>query len=151
MIMDAYKKILVAIDFSDVNTVAVERAKILVRQDNAKLVLLHVIEHFPYDGPLTSAVPENIGQDHQLVHKARAKLNEFACAHELGNAQQEVRITTRSARKEILRFAEVHGVDLIMVAPHGRGLIGALGSTAMGVLNGATCDVLTVRELEEQT
>ena len=38
---------------------------------------------------------------------------------------------------------------LIVVAPHGQGIIGALGSTAIGVLYGAGCDVLAVREPDE--
>jgi nucleotide-binding universal stress UspA family protein len=37
----------------------------------------------------------------------------------------------------------------IVVAPHGQGVIGTLGSTATGVLNNATCDVLAVRQAEE--
>jgi len=60
--------------------------------------------------------------------------------------QTEFRITSKSARHEILRYAKVHDVDLIVVAPHGQGIIGTLGSTAMGVLNNAVCDVLSVRE-----
>ena len=61
----------------------------------------------------------------------------------------ELRITSKSARNEILRFAKVHEVDLIVVAPHGQGVIGTLGSTATGVLNNADCDVLAVREDDE--
>jgi len=60
-----------------------------------------------------------------------------------------LRITSKSARSEILRFAKVHEVDLIVVAPHGQGVIGTLGSTASGVLNNADCDVLAVREADE--
>ncbi len=146
--MDAYKRILVAIDFSDINQAAIERAKILARQDGGKLILLHVIEHFPFDSPLASAVPKKIGPDHKLVRSAHAKFDKLVSKYELESVQQEVRITPKSARKEILRFAAAHDVDLIMVAPHGRGMIGSLGSTAIGVLNGATCDVLTVREPE---
>ena len=147
--MDAYKKILVAVDFSDINRSAIERAKLMARQDGSQLVLLHVIEHFPFDGPLASAVPEQIGPDHPLVKSAYFKLDQLVGEHQLEGVIQEVSITTKSARKEILRFASAHDVDLIMVAPHGRGIIGSLGSTAIGVLNGATCDVLTVREADE--
>jgi universal stress protein A len=148
--MDAYRIILVAVDFSDINQEAIERARILARHDGSELILLHVIEHFPCDGPLASAIPEKIGPDHELMQSARAKFDKLVSEYELENVHQEITITTKSARKEILRFAAAHEVDLIIVAPHGRGIIGSLGSTAMGVLNGATCDVLTVRKPEER-
>jgi len=153
--MDRYKRILVATDFSDINRLAVERAAILARQDKSELILLHVIEHFPYDGPLFSALPQNLKSDDVLAQQVRGRmrelldeLRELLDELKLQDAQPEIRITMKSARHEILRFAKAHDVDLIVVAPHGRGIIGALGSTAIGILNGAVCDVLSVREPE---
>ena len=47
---------------------------------------------------------------------------------------------------EIHNVAEEIGADLIVVGSHGRhGLALIFGSTANGVLHGATCDVLAVR------
>ena len=47
---------------------------------------------------------------------------------------------------EIHSKAEEIGADLIVVGSHGRyGLALLMGSTANGVLHGATCDVLAVR------
>jgi universal stress protein A len=47
---------------------------------------------------------------------------------------------------EIQRTADEFGADVIVVGSHGRhGLALLLGSTANGVLHGATCDVLAVR------
>ena len=148
--MDRYKKILVATDFTDINRMAVERAAILAKQDSSELILLHVVEHFPYDGPLFSAMPQTFKPDDIMAQQVRGRMNELLDALKLHDAQPEIRITLKSARHEILRFAKAHGVDLIVVAPHGRGIIGALGSTAIGILNGATCDVLSVREPESE-
>jgi len=111
--------------------------------------LLHVIEHFPYDGPLFSALPQNLKSDDALAQQTRSRMHKLLDELKLHDAQPEIRITMKSARHEILRFAKAHGVDLIVVAPHGRGIIGVLGSTAIGILNGATCDVLSVREPDE--
>jgi universal stress protein A len=144
-----YKRILVATDFSDINRIAVERAALLAKQDASELILLHVIEHFPFDSPLASAIPASIKPDDILVKQARSQMSQLATALEVQNARKEISVTSRSARREILRFAEAHGVDLIVVAPHGRGIIGALGSTAMGILNGAVCDVLAVRSSDK--
>ncbi|EAW31305.1 hypothetical protein GP2143_07144, partial [marine gamma proteobacterium HTCC2143] len=50
------------------------------------------------------------------------------------------------AENEIHSLAEELGAELIVVGSHGRhGIALLLGSTANGILHGATCDVLAVR------
>ena len=52
--------------------------------------------------------------------------------------------------QEILEFAEINQVDLIVIGSHGRhGLALLLGSTANSVLHHAKCDVLAVRLSDE--
>jgi universal stress protein A len=145
--MSIYKRILVATDFSDINLVAAKRAVLLARLDNCELILLHVIEHFPLEGgPLSSVFQYNTQQDDALARHVRSKLDEMKRTLGYEEIKTEFRITSKSARNEILEFAKAHDVDLIVVAPHGQGVIGSLGSTATGVLNNAVCDVLAVRE-----
>jgi len=145
--MSVYKRILVATDFSDINRVAVERATVLAKQDNCELILLHVIEHFPIDGgPLSSVFKYSTGPDDALAQHVRARMDELKQTLDYPDIQTDFRITAKSARHEILRYANAHDVDLIVVAPHGQGIIGTLGSTASGVLNHAACDVLAVRD-----
>lgn len=148
--MSLYTRILVATDFSDINRVAVERAAVLAKQNECQLILLHVIEHFPIDGgPLSSVFKYNAGPDDALAQHVRARMNELVDTLDCDDIQAEFIITSKSARHEILRFATAHEVDLIVVAPHGQGIIGTLGSTATGVLNNATCDVLAVRQPDQ--
>jgi len=148
--MSVYKRILVATDFSDINRLAVERATILAKQDKCELILLHVIEHFPIDGgPLSSVFKYNTAPDDTLAQHVRARMNDLVHTLEYQDIQAEFRITSKSVRHEILRFAKAHAVDLIVVAPHGQGIIGTLGSTATGVLNNADCDVLAVRQADD--
>jgi len=148
--LDRYKRILVATDFTDINRVAVERAADLAKQAKCELILLHVIEHFPFDGPLSSVFPDNFNPDDVLAQQVRGRMSELVNSLQYQDVQPEIRITMRSARHEILRFAQAHDVDLIVVAPHGQGIIGALGSTAaIGILNGSVCDVLSVRDPDE--
>lgn len=148
--MSVYKQILVATDFSDINRLAVKRASLLAKQSNCKLILLHIIEHFPIgNGPLSSVFQNNAETDNTVAQHARGKLDELRQTLDYQNVQAEFRITSKSARHEILRFAKAHEVDLIVVAPHGQGIIGTLGSTATGVLNNASCDVLAVRQADE--
>jgi len=148
--MSIYKRILVATDFSDINLLAAKRATLLAKLDKCELILLHVIEHFPLDsGPLSSVFQYNTESTDALARHVQAKLDELKRTLGYEEAKTEFRITSKSARSEILRFARAHDVDLIVVAPHGQGVIGMLGSTATGVLNNAGCDVLAVREAQE--
>lgn len=145
--MSVYKRILVATDFSDINRVAAERAALLAKQDNCELILLHVFEHFPIDGgPLSSVFQYNAEPNDALSQHVRGRMNDLLDALDYQDIRTEFSISSKSARHEILRFAKEHDVDLIVVAPHGQGIIGTLGSTATGVLNNAVCDVLAVRE-----
>ena len=147
--MSVYKNILVATDFSDINRLAVKRASLLAKQNNCAFILLHIIEHYPIgNGPLSSVFQNSAETDNTVAQHARSKLDELRQTLDYQNVQTELRITSKSARHEILRFAKAHEVDLIVVAPHGQGIIGTLGSTATGVLNNASCDVLAVRQAD---
>lgn len=148
--MSVYKRILVATDFSDINLLAAKRGVLLAKLDNSELILLHVIEHFPLDScPLSSVFQFNTEAADALARHVHTRLDELKRTLGYKEIKTEFRITSKSARNEILRFAKVHEVDLIVVAPHGQGVIGTLGSTATGVLNNADCDVLAVREADE--
>lgn len=145
--MSVYRKILVATDFSDINQAAIQRATNLAKLDKCDLIVLHVIEHFPVsEGPLSSVFQDSAGTNDELTGIYRNKMAELVSKLDHDKIQAEFRVTSKSARHEILRFAQAHDVDLIVVAPHGTGIVGTLGSTASGVLNNATCDVLAVRE-----
>ena len=149
--MSIYKRILVATDFSDINLKAAKRAVKLAKLDNSELILLHVVEHFPLDGgPLSSVFKNEIRPDDALPRYLHSKMNELKSKLGYEGVKAEFRITSKSARNEILQFVEENDVDLIVVAPHGQGVIGSLGSTATGVLNNATCDVLAVRAAGEE-
>ena len=51
--------------------------------------------------------------------------------------------------REIRRFAEENGMDLIVLGTHGqKGVQLLLGATANSVLHGSSCDVLAVRVYE---
>ncbi len=64
----------------------------------------------------------------------------------MGVAPENQHLIFGRPESEIHRIAEEQGADLIVVGSHGRhGLALLLGSTANGVLHGASCDVLAVR------
>ena len=65
---------------------------------------------------------------------------------EIGIQEHRRHLVFGRPESEIHRLANEQNADVIVVGSHGRhGIALLLGSTANGVLHGATCDVLAVR------
>ncbi len=144
--MNSYQRILCATDFSDHCIAAAERAADMANRYGAELILLHVVEYFPEQRSNQEIAPEDVDPAVYREQQARTSLAELARHLGADDTAQEVRFTSRSARHEIVRFAEEEGIDLIVLATHGRhGITHILGSTANGVMHDAPCDVLAVR------
>ncbi len=141
--MSNYNTILLAIDLSDEAEQVAAKAISLAQTNNAKLHIIHVIEplSFAYGGDIPM---DFSGIQDEIQKQAQTQLTEFAERHAILEAQQHVLIGR--PENEIHSLAEELNVDLVVVGSHGRhGLALLLGSTANGVLHGATCDVLAVR------
>lgn len=138
-------KILATTDFSPEALPAVEQAADLARRLSSELVLLYVVEdHLP---PILIGVSEAERRDILEEHRARAlqKLVGYAEEH-LEGFPAETAAVIGTASREILRYAEEHGHDLIVMASHGYGPLRQvlLGSTAERVLHHARCPVMIV-------
>lgn len=141
--MSDYGRILLAVDLTDECRHVGHRARALAQKSRAELHVVHVIE------PLAIAYGGDIPMDltsvqDQIHEQARSHLADFATA--FGIAQERRHLVFGRPESEIHRLAESENMDLIVVGSHGRhGLALLLGSTANGVLHGASCDVLAVR------
>lgn len=138
-----YKKILAAVDLSSEAYEVAQKAAKIAEKSGATLSLINVIEplSFAYGGdmPLDLTSIQNQLDDH-----ASERLNDFTKG--LNYPISNVHIVTGHTESEIHRIAQEEEIDLIVIGSHGRhGLAILLGSTANGVLHGATCDVLAVR------
>lgn len=141
--MSDYNKILIAIDLSEDSDHVVERARSVASGTNASLQLIHVIEplSFAYGGDIPM---DFSGIQDEIHQQASQQLQRFGETHAMSPEQQH--IVLGRPEVEIHTKAEEIGADLIVVGSHGRyGLALLMGSTANGVLHGATCDVLAVR------
>jgi universal stress protein A len=139
----SYSHILLALNLSDVSTVVADRAVALAKQNDARLSLIHVIE--PLSFAQAGEAPMNLSdlQD-QLDKCARERMKTFSEQLDVQTSHQFV--ITGYTKTEVHRIAKQEGVDLVVVGSHGRHGMGLLlGSTANGILHGATCDVLAVR------
>ncbi len=141
--MSEYKKIMLAVDLTEESLKVAERATQLVNAFDAELHVVHVIE------PLSLAYGGDVPMDlstvqEQIQDQAAAHLREFSATLNVPETRQH--LIFGRPESEIQRTAEEAGADIIVVGSNGRhGLALLLGSTANGVLHGASCDVLAVR------
>lgn len=141
--MSQYQNILVAIDLSEDSAPVVQRGRSLADSNKAELHLIHVIEplSFAYGGD----IPMDFSGIQEEIHQqATQQLQRFAESNNID--AQHRHIVLGKPEVEIHAKSEELGTDLIVVGSHGRhGLALLMGSTANGVLHGASCDVLAIR------
>ncbi|QFT84532.1 Stress response protein NhaX [Halomonas sp. THAF12] len=144
-----FHTILVPIDGSEHSRVALCVACKLARQEDGRLILLHIPEALPHEPLLVwgiGAVPlestmekrDEVGQtllDH-AIEEARA----------LGIEQAKPVLARGDPSQTILAAAEEHGVDTIVMGSRGLGDLKGLvvGSVSHKVSHGAECRVITV-------
>lgn len=142
--MPIYKNILLAIDLHpscDETTAA--RAAQIAKESNAKLSIIHAIEHINAYG-MAQAYPTVIDLEEQMAKEAKEALAKFSEKFGIPPSNQFVEIG--SPKIVILDKADELKADLIIVGSHGRhGIALLLGSTANAVIHNAKCDVLAVR------
>jgi nucleotide-binding universal stress UspA family protein len=145
------RTILVTTDFSETSKQAFPHAAWLADTFGAKLIAAYVEED-----KLPPLVVEYtaVGLD-EIIREQRARaeerLAEFA-REMLGDREVVRTVVAGVPHAEIVRLAEEHGVDLIVMATHGRGFIShaILGSTTERVLRRAPCPVWVVRAQQDE-
>jgi universal stress protein A len=128
-----FKKILCPIDFDEASMAALDYACDLARDQDAAVHLLHVISGMV---PLVSEQP------------ARAELASLARQRVKGKVRHYEVLTRSGKPAEVInKLAEEYGVDLIVMATHGRTGAGRLllGSVAEQVVRESARPVLTIR------
>jgi universal stress protein A len=138
-----YRRVMLAVDLTEESAAVSERAVRLAALSGADLHIVHVIE--PLSLAYGGDIPMDLSTVQDQIHdQARSHLAEFAAT--LGISADKQHLIFGRPESEIQRTAESVGADVIVVGSHGRhGLALLLGSTANGVVHGATCDVLAVR------
>lgn len=141
--MSNYNTVLLGVDLTEVSTEVADRAKAIAESNGAKLHLIHVIEplSFAYGGDIPM---DFSGIQEEIQQQAKQQLTKFGENYGVDDSCQH--IVLGRPEVEIHALAEEINADLVVVGSHGRyGLTLLMGSTANGVLHGATCDVLAVR------
>ncbi|MEQ1637400.1 MAG: universal stress protein [Methylococcales bacterium] len=132
--MSTYQHVLLAIDYSRQNQIIADKAQQIAAQNNAKLSILHVIEHLTNDN-------EHLMAD--LLDAEQSTLAEFAGS--LGVVKENQWLRAGVPAKEIVALAQEQAVDLIVIGAHNhQGILSLLGSPSSDTLQRAKCDLLSV-------
>ena len=152
--MIALKNILVATDFSESSTTALEYGRALARTFNATLHVVHVVDNFMLQGMLADAAPVDYGDLLDKLEEAARRQLDAAIREddrrELG--AKAVLLSGTAPAPAIVNYATEAHIDLIVMGTHGRGGWSHLlmGSVAEKVVRMAPCPVLTVRHPEHE-
>ena len=148
--MTLTKNLLVATDFSKASELALEAARTLAKQNDAKVTLVHVYDPMPM-APLVGRLGEGMadimqGSDaEQSIHDELTRLRDTKLP-DIADVKCAL-VLSKSAAEGLCHYAEKEDVDLIVISTHGRtGLTHLLiGSVAEAVVRHAPCPVLTLR------
>ncbi|OYR48289.1 MULTISPECIES: universal stress protein [unclassified Halorubrum] len=143
--MTLYDRILVPTDGSTEGERAVAHALDLAAVHDAAVHAVHVVDTASYAGMPMEASWEGVGELLRGdAEEAVAAVEELA---EETVVDVETAVVEGSPSREIIRYAEGNGCDLVVMGTHGRGGIDRLllGSVAEKVVRGAAVPVLTVR------
>lgn len=150
--MNKYTHVLAAVDLTDESAEVLAKAREIAKDDHAKLSLLNVIKpiNYAYAGLDTASVTTAaVNFEKEARDFASKKLT--AMAEGLRIPPEQIHVFFGRPSLTIKEQCELLGVDLLVIGSHSRrGLGRILGSTANGVLHGATCDVLAVRILKDK-
>lgn len=141
---EAYRSVLVAVDFSPVSLLAIHAARRWAPV--ATLVLVHAFE-LPYEGLLwragveQDAITQYINAD---LNKHRARLHDLAAEAGLKPADYRVRVLHGDPSQQIIAMEQEYVADLIVVGKHGTNFTEELllGSVTKHVLAESQGDVL---------
>ena len=148
--MFAPKSILVPTDFSEFSDNALQTAKDIAKQYNAKIYLLHVIstvrpcgvDYCIDEQTIDTLEKKGIEFSQDMMQKQIVKV-----VHP-ENVEIEPYVASGQAHEEILKQQRSRNIDLIVIASHGKTGILAhlLGSVAEKVVRGATCPVVLLKK-----
>ncbi len=138
--------VLLTTDFSETSLTAVESARVLADKFDAKLLVAYVEDDRYFMVPIDH-LPGGAAEFRQHQReRSVALLRDFVDQHFAGRPGVELVVPQGVPHAEIVRLAEERGVDMIVMATHGRGFIShaIVGSTTERVVRRAPCAVHVV-------
>ncbi|WP_458204946.1 universal stress protein [Haladaptatus sp. NG-SE-30] len=145
-----YDRILVPTDGSSENERVVEHAAELAESHGAELHAIYVVNTATFASLPMETSWEGIND--MLQDEGEAALEDVRRVANSYDVSLTTHLVEGPPNREIVRFAEQRGFDLIVMGTHGRGGIDRLllGSVAERVVRASTVPVLTVRVGEDE-
>lgn len=142
----AYKRVLIAVDFSPGSETTIRRAREIA--PNADIVLVHIFD-VPFEGKMQYAgVSDDLIHQYRIEARTRAtqQLHELARSAGLSTGDYSGLVVNGDATRNIIELEEKHRCDLIVVGKHGTHITEELllGSVTKRVLAESRSDVLVV-------
>jgi manganese transport protein len=134
------RHIAAALGRDDSDTPIVSRALSLAKEAGALLTLIHVTDSAPAQFYSSDAYDEHTRDDEQYLLEIAAEVRAAGVAVEIALPQGD-------PSRELISFAESHGVDMLVMGSHGHRLIGDMlwGQTVDPVRHRVEIPVLVVR------
>ncbi|MBW1808261.1 MAG: universal stress protein [Deltaproteobacteria bacterium] len=149
--MGLFKRILVAIDFSDFSQEAIRISSGLANAFGGEVLVLHVCKtHRAVDPTLlaarSKAVNSMLELQKEMAKEASKRLEEWIGYLQWGTAEVKTEVASGAPYKVITNRAKEIGADLIVMGSYGRSGFARMliGSTTEKVVRKATCPVLSV-------
>jgi nucleotide-binding universal stress UspA family protein len=147
------KNVLVATDFSEPSTAALDYGRELARTYEATLHVLHVTEdlRWRFAADATPAFPADAQEE--IEASARARTNALLTDEDRAQLHARAAVQTAvSPAESIVEYAKTQAADVIVIGTHGRSGFSRvlMGSVAERVVRLAPCPVLTVRHPEHE-
>lgn len=147
-----YKNILLALELTDIDKKPIEQAINLAHLSGANLHLIHAVDHLSayssiYDVSFGIKIEKSLYEHNEkLLNKLSVSIKEKIREEHLNFSLISSVIRYGMPKTIVLEYASECEADLIVVGSHGKHGVGILiGSTSNAVLQGAHCNVLTVK------
>lgn len=147
----AFKKVVIAFDFSPTSVRALSRAAWIAKNDGASLHVLHVFKapwrefHYRSPAPLVSPHEQQQYRDSlaRMLQERAAEVTRLIPGIKIETAC----IDDDGHRSGIVEYAKSNSADLLVLGTRGRNNLRdmLLGSTAENALEASTCSVLAVK------
>lgn len=137
-----FKRILVALDGSELSEQVVEALGQIQIQPDTKIIIAHVLVNLGANPDVAADRPQTDTEliPYQQLERLQAYQASFPC-------KSELEIVTGEPAEEITRLANIHHTDLIVIGS--RGLTGLnrilKGSVSSQVVEDAACSVMVVK------
>jgi nucleotide-binding universal stress UspA family protein len=135
-----YNKILVTLEATPTDRAIIEHVKSLAQLMRSQVVLLHVADGWAARTFGSDAVSPEVAEDEAYLEKVRAELQS-------GGIAATAELAFGEPGKEIVRWIEEKGCDLVAMSTHGHLIVGDLflGSTVRHVRHNIVVPLLLIK------